>query len=397
MASKQSPSTSTLSVSQLRSLRLSHSFPQIPSSLHLSRQLRLILHHLLAIPSMHPTDTLLAFWNRLPSPRPNRTTLSKYLVNGSYVAGLTRIYGCRSAIQCCTRRDARMLRGVAWGRIVKKLTKEELALVKTVAQKVRNGLEECNKEKSGIEIGPDEEELNIDWALLNSELGMEAMRKIHHDLGPLAFQVERLLVGEGVIEKVSGKNNVAAWRGVLAGKTVEGRNALVKCSGRYFKGYGPAKEIDFRQWLGIYAAESKDAIQELLRRGEVMKSRSEIGEILMPTGRRYREEDDRNIEEEVLFLGAMDPILLAHKDKDWVISSGVKRYVWSLGRIGQSVMIDGKIKGSWRRFGRIIEVYIHEWDADEKKVEVEKERVRDAGMRVLREFYSIQKGKVRIN
>lgn len=48
-------------------------------------------------------------------------------------------------------------------------------------------------------------------------------------------------------------------------------------------------------------------------------------------------------------LGKYDPLLLAHKTKDWLIDPSDQQQVWrSGGRVEAVVLADGRITGTWR-------------------------------------------------
>lgn len=51
----------------------------------------------------------------------------------------------------------------------------------------------------------------------------------------------------------------------------------------------------------------------------------------------------------VRLLGKYDPLLLAHKYKDWIIDPTDSAKVWrSGGRVEAVVLVDGQIAGTWR-------------------------------------------------
>ena len=125
---------------------------------------------------------------------------------------------------------------------------------------------------------------------------------------------------------------------------------------RYFAGYGPASASDFAYWrAGSLAGESRRAFEAVA--GEL----AEVETASDATGRGPRF-FARRIDVDELFaappapeawpvrmLGRFDPLLLAHKDKGWVVPEKFYARVWRpAGHIEAVVLAHGRAVATWR-------------------------------------------------
>ena len=128
----------------------------------------------------------------------------------------------------------------------------------------------------------------------------------------------------------------------------EAEEAEPELARRYLASYGPATEEDLAYWAGVSQAIARrwltglsddvveihvddtpmlllaDDIQQLTQRGDV---------------------DARWVR----LLGKYDPLLLAHKNKDWIVDPTDRAKVWrSGGRVEAAVLVNRQIAGTWR-------------------------------------------------
>lgn len=143
-------------------------------------------------------------------------------------------------------------------------------------------------------------------------------------------------------------------------------NGLVRCASRYFDVYGPATEQDFRYWMGVKAGISKCAVKACLESGEIRVVETDNGEMMLHR-RRFAEIEQlqsmsSRVQRRVWLLGRFDALLLAHKDKSWLVDEHERRSVWSFhSDVSPTVLLDGWIRGTWRRDGpKLIRVVLFE-------------------------------------
>ena len=133
-------------------------------------------------------------------------------------------------------------------------------------------------------------------------------------------------------------------------------DANAELARRYFAGYGPATAADFAYWrAGSLAGESRRAFEAVA--GELAEIETEPG----AAGRRPRLFARRADLDElfatpppreewpVRTLGRFDPLLLAHRDKDWVVPDRFYDRVWRpAGHIEAVVLEHGRAVATWR-------------------------------------------------
>ncbi len=126
--------------------------------------------------------------------------------------------------------------------------------------------------------------------------------------------------------------------------------ANVELARRYFRCYGPATVADFAYWRGGVAGPAKAAVAAL--GGELTEVEGEIGGRWLVA----REELDQLLETPpereawpVRMLGRFDPLLLAHRVKDWVVPAKYYDRVWRpAGHIEATVLEHGQAVATWR-------------------------------------------------
>ncbi len=130
---------------------------------------------------------------------------------------------------------------------------------------------------------------------------------------------------------------------------------------RYFHTYGPAAEVDFRFWRLVPAAASRrwlSAVQPELAAVTVagqsmLLPRADLAELAEPAPPAEAWP--------VKLLYRFDPLLLAHKDKTWLVDASQYKQVWrAAGHIEGTILVHGRIAGTWRyqRQGAALDVQL---------------------------------------
>ena len=129
--------------------------------------------------------------------------------------------------------------------------------------------------------------------------------------------------------------------------------AHLELARRYFRCYGPASVADLAYWRGSPAGDARRWVAAL--EGELVTL-----EVETPAGRRemLMLADDLTVAAEtppereawpVRMLGRFDPLLLAHREKDWVVPATAYDRVWRpAGHIEGVVLEHGRAVATWR-------------------------------------------------
>jgi hypothetical protein len=131
---------------------------------------------------------------------------------------------------------------------------------------------------------------------------------------------------------------------------------------RYLQHYGPSTLADFAYWRGVSIGEARPWLQRLandIQEAEIdgkrqLLLREDIEELLspVPDGEGWP----------VRMLYRFDPLLLAHKDKAWVVPSDHYKQVWRpAGHIEGVVLDQGTAVATWRydRTGQALTIQVH--------------------------------------
>lgn len=128
--------------------------------------------------------------------------------------------------------------------------------------------------------------------------------------------------------------------------------AMIEIARRFFAGYGPASEIDFRNWLSASAAESKPAVEALVEGGALVEvSVGDDGSrllVLAADAERLAEPAPPVEEWPLKLLGRFDPLILAHADKSCWVDDEHYRRVWHHTHVEAVLLLGGCIRGTWR-------------------------------------------------
>lgn len=105
--------------------------------------------------------------------------------------------------------------------------------------------------------------------------------------------------------------------------------------------------------------------------------------MLMVGGRRVW-----RVERGVRFVGRFEPLLLAHKDKSWIVGERERKRVWNRhSDVAACVLKDGRIRGVWRREGKGIGVRLFA-DGLEPFSEADIAEVVQKGREIVEGFYA---------
>ena len=139
------------------------------------------------------------------------------------------------------------------------------------------------------------------------------------------------------------------WLPGLAWTPPTAAEANVELARRYFRCYGPAAAADFAYWRGGAAGPGQASVKAL--ETELAEVDTDGGPLLIA-----REDVETLFETPpepaqwpVRLLGRFDPLLLAHRVKDWVVPAKCYHRVWRpAGHIEATVLAHGCAVATWR-------------------------------------------------
>lgn len=123
---------------------------------------------------------------------------------------------------------------------------------------------------------------------------------------------------------------------------LEGEEALAALAGRYFASHGPATVHDFAWWTGLTIAEARLGIK-LVERDFAQETAGTRTYWSAPTT-----PPDRSAEPDVYLLPAFDEFTVAYKDRSAFLDPTLSKEE-ALHGIGPSIIIDGRMAGTWKR------------------------------------------------
>ena len=127
-------------------------------------------------------------------------------------------------------------------------------------------------------------------------------------------------------------------------------DANVKLVRRYLHCYGPAAVSDLAYWHGVAGSIARKWVEAL--GVEVTTIAGEGGKpalILAADPPDLAAEPPRRAQWPVRLLGRFDPLLLGHKDKDWIVPPQYYARVWRpAGHIEAIILEYGRAVGTWR-------------------------------------------------
>jgi hypothetical protein len=129
-------------------------------------------------------------------------------------------------------------------------------------------------------------------------------------------------------------------------------DALAELARRFFACYGPAGVGDFAYWLGITRTAAKPALEILRDEIVEVQTTAEGQRKLLAMAADLAELNDTPPEPEAWparMLGRFDPLLLAHREKDWAVAAAYYNRVWRpAGHIEGVVLDQGRAVATWR-------------------------------------------------
>lgn len=198
-----------------------------------------------------------------------------------------------------------------------------------------------------------------------------------------------LTTAAGLAERVTFPGDAGRRAIVQTGEAAEKPQigpATMECAKKYFRGYGPATEADFRYWLGVPAAQSKSAVGALLGAGELEEVTTEDGAMVIVSGSSLEA-----VEDGVRLVGRFEPMLLAHKDKCWIVAEEFRKRVWSKNAdVAACVIVRGRIRGTWRKDGRDLRVRLFPDGEEGALVNAEVREVFEKAREIAQGFYELE-------
>jgi hypothetical protein len=188
-------------------------------------------------------------------------------------------------------------------------------------------------------------------AAIHAAVRSKASKRVHAYMERV-WSIMRLPVAEGLICYGSGENNEVTfirsdrWLRKLKLKSITAAEAQCALFLKYLSAYGPATPTDFAHWAGIPMQEAK-ALPALLQ--------SELAEVPGEKKRCFLLRKDVAALEavdlaqsSVRLLPHFDPFLLAHREKDHLLSAANYKLVYrNQGWISPVVLVDGAVAGVW--------------------------------------------------
>ncbi len=126
--------------------------------------------------------------------------------------------------------------------------------------------------------------------------------------------------------------------------------SLAELARRYLRGHGPAEVEDFASWSGIPIGQARRGFQLVsgeLEQVPVSKRQAwSLKRTLPPTRMSSRETKIRSC---IRLLAAFDPYLLGYHSRDLALAPRFARRIQAGGGwIHPTVMVDGRLLGTWR-------------------------------------------------
>lgn len=118
---------------------------------------------------------------------------------------------------------------------------------------------------------------------------------------------------------------------------------------RYLHTYGPATVQDLAYWRGIKVGQAKASLTTLV--DEVAEVEFEGQRLLMVADdiTQLHEKPPPPSQWPIRMLYRFDPLLLAHKDKSWLLDLAYYKQVWrAAGHIEGTILVGGQLVGTWR-------------------------------------------------
>jgi Winged helix DNA-binding domain len=137
---------------------------------------------------------------------------------------------------------------------------------------------------------------------------------------------------------------VDSWLPARARRTTKDRDdALRELAARYLSGYGPATVDDFAAWSGLPKRDARAGVESLGSDAEVVST--ELGDMLAIVASL----EPADAAARVRLLGAFDTLLLGYRSRDLLLDPRHAKQVQAGGgMIAATVLVDGRIVGTWK-------------------------------------------------
>lgn len=138
--------------------------------------------------------------------------------------------------------------------------------------------------------------------------------------------------------KLKGKNKYYYWHTFEEKKSYNRGDLELKMLGQYFSAYGPATKADAAHFFGV-------------RQSFFTIPFAQYFNVLNIDGVEYYYSNINAPEQliEVVLLGKFDPLLLAYRDKSWIVSKDDESQIWrKAAQVEAVVLINNQFAGTWR-------------------------------------------------
>lgn len=178
--------------------------------------------------------------------------------------------------------------------------------------------------------------------LVTNEEHLSPWGGVFSDLVRLGYACHAARDGEGIFA------HRTFWRPDLAWELPDSESANLDILRRYLHTYGPATQQDFAYWRGGNVASTRrwlaaiaDELVTVMVDGvEMVLLRQDIDDLLAPT---------EELRRTVRMLYRFDPLLLAHKDKRWIVPAAHHKQVFRIAGHIEGVVLDaGVAVATWR-------------------------------------------------
>jgi hypothetical protein len=336
--------STTLDQDQVRLLRLhaQHILSQKPGKVLKPAQL---LKKVFALQAQDLPSGMLSLWTR------NNALQAEDIRTAMYQErDIVRIWSLRGTLHLLTREDAAWLLPLLGPRFIQS-DRRRFTQLGWDEEKYARGLRLLVG--ALVEQGP----------LLRSKIVnlFKASDLPYKGQAPVHFLYRAVL--EGVIcegPEIEGKRAFTSFDNWIGKpQPMDQREALEELFLRYLDGYGPVTMEDMVNWSGLKTSEIREIWEDL----EDHVSRVDISGKPALISRKFLSDMDR-----------LDTLLLSYANRNWVVDAEYDKYIRPGGGIiAASVLIDGKIQGTWstqRRKGAV-EVMVNLFHSQSDRIEEE--------------------------
>lgn len=140
-----------------------------------------------------------------------------------------------------------------------------------------------------------------------------------------------------------------SWLPELSFSPPEHSEANAQLARRYFAAYGPASLYDFAYWRGIPLATARPLVEKIKDELEEVEVEGSATPQFVAKGSTPPTKEEAAPSWPVRLLYRFDPVLLAHKDKSWIVPQKHYSKVWRpAGHIEGILLSGGEALGTWR-------------------------------------------------